>query len=102
VANRADEARDLFGCEFATGKLRVNSGSEERFIGVNVADSSDQALVKDEGLDWSRSTAKDCLQIRRCESGFEWLRSEFCLEWSPGFRRPPFDAAKLTLIGEAK
>src|ERR1700683_2469043 len=49
--NSAAQPRDLFTAQAVGGSARIDAGFEHRFVCVDVADSGDEALIQQGGLD---------------------------------------------------
>ena len=70
------QAPVLLECQPPGGPQRVDAGTEEGLVGVDVADARDAALVEQEGLDRGASPAGEVAQVRGREALVERLDPE--------------------------
>jgi hypothetical protein len=102
-ANGAMEASNFGWIEGASRAQRVNSGAEERLVGVNVSDAGDRFLVEKHGLDRRTATSEEFRQASRGERPRQWLPAESLAEVVPvSAGRQESHAAELPLVRESQ
>jgi hypothetical protein len=80
----------------------VDTGPEQRLIGVDIPKTADQFLVEDDRLDLGGATAQTLFEPCRRESALEWLATKSSVKTDQIIAMEMNDAAELALIGEAE
>ena len=76
TADRGVQGAALGGTERPGGRLRVQTGQEEGFVGVDVADPGDEALVEQHGLDGGATTTQPAPEGVAVEGGIDGVGAE--------------------------
>lgn len=74
--NRAHQAPGVARLQRGCGRARVNAGEPERFGRVNVADTSDNALIEERELDWNATGCERALEMRGVERRIDRVGTE--------------------------
>jgi hypothetical protein len=96
------QAADLVRRERIRPSLRVDSRPEQRLVDVDIAQTADEALVEEDGLDLARSAPQALFQPCRREFTLERLTAKSLLKTIEIVSVRVDDAAELALIGETK
>src|SRR5690348_473708 len=81
VAHRVDEAREARLRKPAGGHGGPDAGTEQRFVGVDVADADDEVIVHERLLDRDAAPARDAPQVIRIECRIERLGAQVPQQW---------------------
>jgi hypothetical protein len=96
--DRAVEAEDLIAVEAVGGDCGMNAAVKKGFIGVDVADASDEALVEEGGFDGSAGFGEALGELGR--TNLQRLGAEVCVMCLT-VAEPP-NAAEAAGIAEAQ
>lgn len=92
----------LVGRERIRPLLRVDPGAKERFVRVDVAETADQRLIEEDGLDLAGATAQALLEPCRGKSSLQWFATQPLLEAVQFVVVQMKDPSEFALIREAE
>ena len=96
--NRAHQTTGVARSERGCGRARVNAGEPERFGRVNVADTSDNALIEERKLDRNTPGCERALEMRCVERRVDRVGTEYRRDRASGVEQ--LDGGERARIGE--
>src|SRR3954465_9439985 len=96
------QAADLFRCEGVRSPLRVDSCSEKGLVDVDIAQTTDESLVEEHGLDLAWPAPQALSEPCGGEFTLERLTAQPLFEQAEIIAIDVNDATELALVGETQ